>query len=153
MTKIILAEQRERALEEQAGMETSERLIGGECADDDTLSGGEVHLENPQLGESSWDIESGPRTVSPHLPGGRQTPDILGMSSSTLRSESRSPYGIVKPQWTPETVAAELPVLPKMIRQCMSPILSLDNDATDPAEIPVDDSVRSNPSVSASTPK
>ncbi|KAL7539443.1 hypothetical protein ACHAXR_009287 [Thalassiosira sp. AJA248-18] len=108
LAKIVIAEQIERAREEQVGEEISQHLLNGEC---EAIP---EDLENPQLGESTDD--HGVELTDAQSDDGN---DISVISSISRQLKQKS--------WTPEAVAAELPILPKILQQCISPIISLES--------------------------
>ena len=131
LTKIVIAEQRERAMEEPVVLEMSHNyLMDGECevileeGEDGSLSFED--LENPQLGDDTIDDYNDPDSSL-------RSSVTLGMSaisSNTHRSDSSSPGRQRRMQqrsWTPDTVAAELPILPKVLHRYLSPIRTLES--------------------------
>ena len=136
LTKIIIAEQAERALEEQAGVEMSHHLLDGEfeAIPEEEEGSSFEDLENPQQGESI-DLEN-PQLGEEGSHDDRLVSDALNMSASSgtatpPRSDSTSRsgrQGMMRQQrpWTPDAVAAELPIFPKAIRRVFSPIMSLE---------------------------
>ncbi|KAL7552506.1 hypothetical protein ACHAWF_015753, partial [Thalassiosira exigua] len=135
LTKIVIAEQTQRALEEQA---MSEHLMSSQCdaiaeeGDSDSLSFED--LENPDL-DDCWNpqLEDSDSEL-PRRSDGRRSPNPSGASassSSVRRSDSdATPDGrgrATRRPWTPEAVAAELPILPKVLRRYLSPIVSADS--------------------------
>ncbi|KAL3822640.1 hypothetical protein ACHAXA_001793 [Cyclostephanos tholiformis] len=103
LTKIIMDEQNERAIEERADAELAQNFMSGECeaiTEEDGDSSSFEDLENPHPGNTSDDI-------------------------SQPNSQSNSPtkiYGkIYRRPWTPDAVASELPILPKVLNQYLLP--------------------------------
>lgn len=105
LKKIILAEQMERVIEEQELFMHNEIEGGLEDEEDDDDRGSMLvdDLENPQTGD--WD----------------------GLSNNRRRSSSHCSFttlgqhgGATQHPWTPETVDAELPILPKVILRCLA---------------------------------
>lgn len=134
LTKIIIAEQMERATEEdELGGEV--HLMNDECEEDEFSLSFE-DLENPQLGESMNDFslcsEDSREGSSPH-----QEVDALNTSgiSYNRRQQKLSP----PPSLTPEAVAAERPILsfPNILSQVSSPLeSSASNNKTIQASMP-----------------
>jgi hypothetical protein len=93
-------EQNERAMEERADAELAQSFMVRECesmSEDDGSCSFE-DLEDPQLGSTSGD-HSDSRSASP---------------TNIYRKNYRRP-------WTPDTVASELPILPKVLNLYLSP--------------------------------
>ncbi len=112
LKKIILAEQMERAIQEQElFLHDDEIEVGREDADRDlTLFD---TSENPQTGD--WDNIS-----FDSIEHGREGLPANGRRVSSLSSLTtlERHWGITQHPWTPETLDAELPILPKVIIRC-----------------------------------
>mmetsp|Transcript_5358 Transcript_5358/g.12172 ORF Transcript_5358/g.12172 Transcript_5358/m.12172 type:complete len:1003 (+) Transcript_5358:46-3054(+) len=113
LTKIIIAEQMERATEEELGEEEmSQHLMNGECEaipeEEDGISLSFEDLENPQLGDSVNDFSF--NSVNTRE----------GVISLPGRQRKLNPPR----SWTPEAVASELPILPKIVQRYLSPMIS-----------------------------
>ena len=100
LTKIIMDEQNERAIDERTNAELAQSFMISECellSEDDSSSSFE-DLENPQLGNTLGDRSDFQSASPPKM----------------YRQIYRRP-------WTPDTVASELPILPKLLNQYLSP--------------------------------
>eukprot|EP00581_Thalassiosira_minuscula_P010839 CAMPEP_0183728568 /NCGR_PEP_ID=MMETSP0737-20130205/28378_1 /TAXON_ID=385413 /ORGANISM="Thalassiosira miniscula, Strain CCMP1093" /LENGTH=570 /DNA_ID=CAMNT_0025960553 /DNA_START=53 /DNA_END=1765 /DNA_ORIENTATION=- len=148
LTKIVIAEQRERAMEDHgAGAGSDEEHLitvsGGECEAIPEEEGADNHslslddIENPQLGENMEDDYLNDPEGSGIVGSSSDSLFVTAILSNTNHSETSSPSSRLRrtqqqsqqqqqqqQSWTPETVAAELPILPKMIHQYLSPIIS-----------------------------
>jgi len=110
LIKIVIAEQRERAREEM-GEEMSQQLVN------DSELRGAIEEDNPQLGDGSE------TDISLHSDNSNTE------TNSERQSRSPLPGRMQRRPWTPETVANELPILPKLklIHRFISPEPPRDN--------------------------
>jgi hypothetical protein len=106
LKKIILAEQMERATEEQ-DLFMHDEIVGGQ-EDGEEEDRGSVSFINPD--NVSFDSFEHSRD------GGPNTRRRVSSHSSLTTLER---HRITQHQWTPETVDAELPILPKVILRCL----------------------------------
>jgi len=117
LKKIVLAEQMERAIEEQELFMNAEIEVGHEDGeDDDRGSVSIVDSENPQTGD--WGHVSFDSIE--HSRDGLPTNRRRASSHSSLNTLERHHRGITQHPWTPEAVDAELPILPKVILRCFA---------------------------------
>jgi hypothetical protein len=118
LIKIVIAEQRERAIEEM-GEEMSQQLVNNPelRAIEEDGSASFEDLENPQLGDG-LEID-----FSLHSDNSNTN------TNSERQSRSPLPGRMQRRPWTPETVANELPILPKLklIHRFISPEPLRDN--------------------------
>ena len=112
LIKIVIAEQRERAIEEM-GEEMSQQLVNDPelRAIEEDGSASFEDLDNPQLGDG-LEID-----FSLHSDNSNTN------TNSERQSRSPLPGRMQRRPWTPETVANELPILPKLklIHRFISP--------------------------------
>ena len=112
LIKIVIAEQRERAIEEM-GEEMSQQLVNDPelRAIEEDGSASFEDLDNPQLGDGSE------TDFSLHSDNSNTE------TNSERQSRSPLPGRMQRRPWTPETVANELPILPKLklIHRFISP--------------------------------
>jgi hypothetical protein len=99
LTKIIMDEQNEIVMEERADSELAQSFMNGATSEEDDSCSFEG-LENPQPGNTSDDLS---------LPSSQS-------SSPTIRH-----WKFYRRPWTPDAVALELPILPKMLNTYLSP--------------------------------
>ena len=116
LIKIVIAEQRERAIEEM-GEEMSQQLVNDPelRAFEEDGSASFEDLDNPQLGDG-LEID-----FSLHSDNSNTN------TNSCRQSRSPLPGRMQRRPWTPETVANELPILPKLIHRFISPEPPRDN--------------------------
>ena len=127
LIKIVIAEQRERALEELAeeGEEMSQQFMNSDtdqlrAIEEGDDSGSLPSFEDDQsyedLENNKVESESDFSLIS-----------INSRAEETKSQHSRTPPGKQMARhrpWTPETVANELPILPKLINRYIGPIIS-----------------------------
>ena len=152
LTKIVIEQQRERDREEHIGAEMSHHLMNEECEaiqeerdyDDESLSFEDLE-ENPQeLGEINSDLNISNVSSRGASPSFQRKTSYLSESSS-IRARQRP--------WTPEAVAAELPIIPKFVQRYMSPLTTMDSPVPDQSNSDADGNTRGrNQSKSASMP-
>jgi hypothetical protein len=101
LTKIIMDEQNERAMEERAETEMAQSfMIGHSAISEEGDSCSSEDLENPELVNTS---------------------DDRSLSSSQSASPAKRYRKIYRGPWTPEIVASQLPILPKVLNLYCSP--------------------------------
>ena len=132
LIKIAMAEQHERSLEEEAAENMSERLMNSfgviHEGDEDELSLSFEDLENPQLcdNQSKYTEEKNEIALNDSNHSSN-TPPMCDQSPApdTPRDENKYRRRHV---WTPESLSAELPVIPRMAEKLLQGFRPPDSD-------------------------